>query len=240
MGQVPRTNPYLVIGSGRLARHLQHYLTLESIPHEKWDRSSGDPLDPYVALARRVLLLIADDAIEDFLARYVNGEPPLWIHCSGSVITPLAHCAHPLMTFGDELYDLDTYRRIPFICDRGPRGFAELFEGLANPHTTIVPELRPLYHALCTLGGNFTTVLWLKVFREAERRLGIERELFLPYLEQVASNLAHSRSPLTGPLARGDEHTIARHLETLAGDPFEGVYRAFVEAYRKDPIARMS
>jgi hypothetical protein len=82
------------------------------------------------------------------------------------------------------------------------------------------------------MGGNFTTLLWRKVFEDAERRLGLERELFYPYLEQVTRNLVSSPDPLTGPLSRGDERTVTRHLDALGGDPFAEVYRAFVNAYR--------
>jgi predicted short-subunit dehydrogenase-like oxidoreductase (DUF2520 family) len=193
-----------------------------------------------VANARSVVVLISDDAIEGFLDRHAAGGGQQWIHCSGSLSTPLADSAHPLMLFGDELYDLETYRRIPFVCERGRRQFPELFEELCNPHTAIDPELKPLYHALGALGGNFSTILWLKVFGEAAGRLGLDRDLFYPYLERVTKNLMESRNPVTGPLARGDDGTISRHLEALAGDPFCEVYRAVVEAYRTDPVLEAS
>jgi hypothetical protein len=229
---------YLLVGRGRLSRHLQHYLAMESIPFEVWDRSSAEPFESMLARAGAVVVLISDDAIEPFLARRATGDRPPWIHCSGSLTTPLADCAHPLMLFGDELYDHATYRRIPFVTERGRRSFPELFPGLANPHSEIDPGLKGLYHTLCTMGGNLSTLLWMKVFEDAEGRLGLERELFYPYLEQVTRSLMVSADPLTGPLARGDERTVARHLAALVGDPFEGVYRAFVAAYRAERGAR--
>jgi hypothetical protein len=229
---------YLLVGTGRLSRHLQHYLAMESIAFELWDRSSAERFESMLARAGAVVVLISDDAIEPFLARRATGDRPPWIHCSGSLTTPLADCAHPLMLFGDELYDHATYRRIPFVTERGRRSFPELFPGLANPHSEIDPGLKGLYHTLCTMGGNLSTLLWMKVFEDAEGRLGLERELFYPYLEQVTRSLMVSADPLTGPLARGDERTVARHLAALVGDPFEGVYRAFVAAYRAERGAR--
>jgi predicted short-subunit dehydrogenase-like oxidoreductase (DUF2520 family) len=233
-------NRYLLVGRGRLSRHLDHYLGLESIPHERWDRSSEQPFESLLARAESVLVLISDDAIESFLARNAAGDRRTWIHCSGSLSTPLADSAHPLMLFGDELYDRATYRRIPFVTERGRQSFPELFPDLENPHIEIDPDLKGLYHTLCTVGGNFSTLLWMKVFEEAESRLGLERELFYPYVEQVTRNLMASQDPLTGPLARGDERTVAGHLAALAGDPYEEVYRAFVNAHRAECGARRS
>ena len=232
--------PYLVIGRGRLSRHFQHYLRLESIEFEQWDRSSSASIEETLGRARKVLLLISDDAIEGFLERHAKRRPMLWIHCSGSITTPLAEGAHPLMTFGDELYELETYRRFPFVCDTGRRPFPELFPELRNPHAVVDPASKPLYHALCSLGGNFTTLLWQKVFAESEATLGLDRSYFYPFLEQVARNITTGRASLTGPLARGDDDTVDRHLKALEGDPFEAVYRAFVAAFQTDPAVRTS
>lgn len=240
LGTGTTMNHYLLVGRGRLSRHLEHYFGLESITCERWDRSSEQPFESLLAQAETVVVLISDDAIEPFLARHAAGDSRTWVHCSGSLSTPLADSAHPLMLFGDELYDRATYRRIPFVTERGRRSFPELFPGLENPHSEIDPDLKGLYHALCTVGGNFSTLLWMKVFEVAEGRLDLERELFYPYVEQVTRNVIADQDPLTGPLARGDERTVAGHLAALAGDPFEEVYRAFVNAHRAERGARRS
>jgi predicted short-subunit dehydrogenase-like oxidoreductase (DUF2520 family) len=222
----------LLVGNGRLSRHLQHYFDLEGIRWRLWARAMRQPLEGTLDGARAVLLLISDDAIEGFLARHVDPAGPPWIHCSGCLVTPLATGVHPLMSFGDELYEPDRYRRIPFVCDRGAAPFAALFPRLSNPHFEIDPAQRPLYHALCAMAGNFTTLLWQHAFATFEGRLSLPRSVLYPYLEQVASNLVRSASPLTGPLARGDHRTIERHLEALEGDPFRAVYSSFVAAHR--------
>mgnify|MGYP001115309221 FL=1 len=82
------------------------------------------------------------------------------------------------------------------------------------------------------MAGNFTTLLWQHAFAAFEERLGLPRAVLHPYLEQVASNLVRSASPLTGPLARGDHRTLERHLAALEGDPFHAVYSSFVAAHR--------
>jgi len=228
------TRPYLLVGAGRLSHHLGHYFDLESIAWRRWHRGMAAPLREAVSDCRAVLLLISDDAIEVFLDTNVcPGDPP-WIHCSGSLVTTAAVGVHPLMTFSDELYDLEVYREMCFVCDRGGTPFRDLFPQLANASFEIDPEDKVLYHALCTIAGNFTTLLWHKAFAEFEERLGLPRSVLFPYLDRVADNLKSSTSPLTGPLARGDGRTVARHLEALAGDRFGDVYRACVAAFEAD------
>jgi predicted short-subunit dehydrogenase-like oxidoreductase (DUF2520 family) len=223
--------PYLLVGDGRLSRHFQHYLELEAIPWRRWRRSDGFPLDRALDGCRAVLLLVSDDAIEPFVARHARADGPPWVHCSGSVVSARAAGLHPLMAFSDELYDHRTYRRIPFVGERGRLTFAEIFPDLPNPHFQIDAEAKPVYHALASMAGNFSTLLWSKAFTDFEDRLGLPASVLHPYLERITANLERSASPLTGPLARGDAATVERHLGALDGDPYAGVYRAFVEAF---------
>ncbi len=225
------SGPYLLIGAGRLSRHLGHYFDLESIAWRRWERSNGSPLRDAIAGVGAILLLISDDAIEDFLQDNARPGDPAWVHCSGSLVTALAGGIHPLMTFSDELYDHQVYRQIPFICERGRTPFRRLFPQLANPSFEIDPGDKPLYHALSAMAGNFTTLLWGKAFADFEQRLDLPRDVLYPYLDRVADNLKHSASPLTGPLNRGDRRTVESHLAALAGDGFDDVYRAFVAAH---------
>jgi predicted short-subunit dehydrogenase-like oxidoreductase (DUF2520 family) len=146
----------------------------------------------------------------------------------------LAEAAHPLMTFGHKLYAAEAYREITFVTERGRASFDHLFPELSNPHVAIDRVDRPLYHALCVLAGNGSTLLWRKAFGEFHR-MGIPGTALETYLEAIASNLAASGDPLTGPMARGDERTIRRNLEALEGDPYREVYRTLADAHREGP-----
>lgn len=235
MRQVPAFTSYLVIGGGRLSRHLQQYLKLESLPFETWNRSlSFEELELRVSRASHVLLAISDGAIESFSREHAQSGGK-WVHFSGALSLPDVPGAHPLMTFTEAVYeDVERYRGIPFITEKGRESFADLLPGLANPSFAIDSELKPLYHALCVLSGNFTVLLWEKAFTEFGKKLGLPKEVIVPYLRQIAENLertAPSESVLTGPLKRGDQETIEKNLEALANDPYSGVYRAFVKAY---------
>lgn len=231
------TPTYGLVGRGRAATHLRRYLELEGRRVIGWRR--GDAAGPEAALtaADVVLLAISDDALSPFLAAHprLAGRPV--VHLSGSLVVDGAHGLHPLMTFGPEPYDLPTYRSIPFVGEVGGAAFAEVFPGLPNPWFVIAPELKPLYHALCVLAGNFSTLLWAKAMDGFETRLGLPGEALRPFLERTAANtLEHRAAALTGSLARGDEGTVRRDLAALAGDPYHEVYLAFADAHRAGEV----
>ena len=235
MRQVPAqgATPLGIVGSGRVARHFHHYFTLLGLPVCVWSRRGRTPSPPdALASSRTVLLLIRDEAIVPFVDAWPALQEKRLVHCSGSLVTPAAEGAHPLMTFGPTLYELAEYRAIPFVLDAGGTPFSELLPGLPNPSFMIPAVERPYYHALCVMAGNFSTILWVKLFDELHRRFGMPASAAHPYLARVAANvMADADQALTGPLSRGDAKTIATNLEVLEGDPFHAVYSAFAKVY---------
>lgn len=235
MRQVPN---YLIIGNGRAARHFCHYLGLLQIPFQNWSRDNNtqDELVDFVKDASHILLLISDGAIEDF----INNNPYLLnvkylIHCSGSLTLENCFAAHTPITFGPDLYDKENYLAMAFILEEGAPDFSVLLPGLPNKNFKIPKKMKPLYHALCVIGGNFTCLLWQKFFSELETKFKLPKEIVYPYMDQVIENLkSSSANSLTGPLARGDKKTIEANLKSLAGDPYQKIYQAFVEAYYED------
>lgn len=222
---------YGLIGRGRVATHLARYLELEGRPVRCWHRGHAGSPGGALASADVVLLAISDDALEPFIAANPELHSRPVVHFSGSLSLDGAHGLHPLMTFGPETYDLETYRSIPFVGERGGAGFGDVFPGLRNPSWSIDRELKPLYHALCVLAGNFTTVLWAKAMADFEARLELPGGALHPFLRQTAANtLAHGSAALTGSLARRDRGTVERDLAALDGDPFQQVYVAVAHA----------
>jgi predicted short-subunit dehydrogenase-like oxidoreductase (DUF2520 family) len=226
------TTTYGLIGRGRLASHLARYLEFEAQTFVTWHREMRLPPEGALTEADIILLAISDDAIQPFLVDHPDLRRRTLVHFSGSLVVDGVHGLHPLMTFGAELYDRETYRSIPFIEEKEGLGFRELFPGLRNPSWTIDPELKPLYHALCVLAGNFTILLWSKAYEDFERRLGLPREVLRPYLSRSFNNTSLAGgAALTGPLTRGDVDTVARDLRALEGDPYARVYRAFAALF---------
>lgn len=235
MRQVPT---YLIIGSGRVARHASHYLSILNIKYNQWDRSLPvEQLSALTAAATHILLLISDDAIEPFIASHLKDASGLLIHFSGSLVTPQAFGAHPLMTFGQTLYSEADYRAIPFVIDANAPVFEDLLPGMPNSHVRLSPEQKAKYHALCVLSGNFSCMLWQKLMADFENELQLPAAIAYPYLQRQMQNLMSDyQTALTGPLPRHDQLTIQKNIQALDGDPFQTIYHAFVDAYRKNEV----
>ncbi len=235
MGQVPDFGipPLGVVGDGRVARHVVHYCNLLGVPVRTWSRRASRNRPPEaLAACHTVLLLISDDAIAPFVGAWPSLQEKQLVHFSGSLVTPGVVGMHPLMTFGPNLYEPDEYRAIPFVGVEGSPPLSALLLGWPNPSFTIRAEDRPYYHALCVMAGNFSTLLWLKLFDELARLAGMPATSAHPYLARMAANvMTHGRSALTGPLVRGDTQTVAANLAALEGDSYHAVYAAFVRAY---------
>ncbi len=227
---------YGIVGDGRMANHFCHYLRLSGVSYISWSRSQDQKVDPFAKLrsCQRVLLLIGDSAIFQFLEQNPLLRSLPLAHFSGSLVLAGVPSYHPLMSFSQKLYSLEDYRKIPFVYEQDQPTFADVFPDLPNPSFALDATKKPLYHALCVLSGNFTVLLWQKVFREFTQRLGLDSKILLPYLQKVCQNLAVDwQNALSGPLGRGDKQTIAKNLEALQGDAFEDVYRSFVRSVEK-------
>ena len=231
MRQVPK---YLIIGSGRVARHMSHYFSLLKIKkYTGWDRSQPlELLHKQAADATHILVAIKDAAIEPFLDEHLAHYGVIKIHFSGSLVTKKAHGAHPLMTFGPEIYTLEKYLGIPFVVDAKAPSWKILFPHLHNPNVRLSAADKAKYHALCVMAGNFSCLLWQKLFDSLHDEFKIPPHTADMYLRQQTENLlGNYKTALTGPLARGDHETIKKNLKALDGDPFQSVYQAFVKAY---------
>ncbi|MDD2773638.1 MAG: DUF2520 domain-containing protein [Elusimicrobiales bacterium] len=222
---------YGIAGGGKLASHLARYLDLLQLPCRRWSGRTAR-IFPRSALSECsvVIIAISDDAIENFIRENLDGSRALLVHCSGALSTPLAHGAHPLTVFGTKPYPLSFYKKIPFITEKGRAPFAELFPDLPNPHYAIDPAQKPFYHALCSMSGNFSAILWKKFFAEMSASFGIPKKTALMYFRAAALNIA-GPCDLTGPLARGDKKTISKHLRALENDSFAGIYNAFAAQF---------
>lgn len=229
MRQVPC---YTVIGNGKLATHFCHYFSLCNIAFNQWHRSLTSPLSDHIKTSSHVLLLINDDAIEPFIQDNPALRSKTLIHCSGALTTPLAHSAHPLQTFGQRLYSQSQYERIPFVTESTGPDLRTLIPQLNNPNYSLAAKDKAYYHSLCTMGNNFTTLIWQHIFTQFEQQLDIPSDTLHPLLEQTAQQLLHNHhTALTGPLLRRDTATLNKHKKALMDDPFHGIYQGFIDAY---------
>lgn len=231
MRQVPH---YLIIGNGRVASHMRHYFTLLHLSYSSWHRQQHhSQLIQALKLATHVLLLISDHAVDSFIAEHLQPHHSRLIHFSGSLVTDNAYGVHPLMTFSDGLYELEQYQAIPFIIDHDALPFEDLLPGIANQHMRLQKSLKPKYHALCVMSGNFSCILWQKFFNTLESEFNIPKSFAYLYLHQQTQNLlTRPQTALTGPLVRGDKITIEKNIAALENDPFQEVYQSFIDCYQ--------
>ncbi len=231
MRQVPH---YLLIGNGRVSRHFQHYFSLLNISYSVWQRNlSLSELNEQLKCCTHVLILIRDNVIESFITDNLNNTTAFIIHFSGSLVSDKAYGAHPLMTFNHDLYPKERYETLHFVVDADAPPFDNLLPGLPNPHVRLEKKLKDKYHALCVLSGNFSCMLWQKLFSSFENEFNIPQTVAHAYLQQQTQNLlTHYQSALTGPLVRGDTKTIEKNILALTEDSFQSIYQSFVSCYQ--------
>jgi predicted short-subunit dehydrogenase-like oxidoreductase (DUF2520 family) len=160
------------------------------------------------------------------------------VHFSGAAVIPGIYAAHPLMTFGEKLHALDWYEAIPFVTSQSVTGeqisVSDLLPGLKNRSFSVRDEDRGLYHALCSLAGNFSFLLWQTIGQELENKLQLPREIMAPFLHQVVDNaFKNSGANFTGPVARGDWSVVESHIEALALKPgLRESYESYLQLWK--------
>lgn len=232
---------YLVIGSGRMAHHISNYLRLIKNQNpsilgtiHEWDRHQ-DPqaLSMKAQSAHFILLAISDSQIETFYKKNLEGLDAVVVHFSGALSIPGIVSTHPLMTFGVELYELETYQKIHF-CVQGVDSLKDVFPAFNNPFTVLFSAQKSLYHALCVLTGNIPMHIWEMVYTEFEK-LNIPPEAIDNYIQQVTKNyLKHHSDALTGPMKRKDTLTVEKNIQSLEGKPIQKIYQSVWESVNEN------
>jgi predicted short-subunit dehydrogenase-like oxidoreductase (DUF2520 family) len=203
------------------------------------------------ALADRILICVPDDAIED-VARTLAGSPhPIQaaIHTSGSrgpeALAALADrgasCAtlHPLQTITTPDQGVADLPGSSFgvTGSNGALDWAlEIVRLLDGRALTIAPECRPLYHAAAVMASNYIVAM----IDAAVLLMGLAGVPPEPALQALAPLIRASTKnaldhgpveALTGPIERGDERTVAAHLQAL--DPsVDNVLESVRQLYR--------
>jgi len=231
----------LIIGSGRLAKHLDHWLNLKNTHHfgnnlkyTSWNRSQSlENLTLKATSATNIWLAISDRAIADF---YENNrtlfKDKSLIHFSGSYHHPQIYSVHPLMTFSNDLYELDFYEKI-YLTTFGQNKLSDLAPFLKNPTFQIAEEHQKIYHALCVVSGNLPQMLWQKT-KQISDSLNIPDQAFTLFWQQCLQNfLKHPSTAVTGPIVRGDTNTIKDNIESLEKNLFlKNMYQSAAQFYK--------
>lgn len=186
-----------------------------------------------------ILIAVADDALPSVvadLAEALSTEAESFVcHVSGGsgagVLSSLCErgaltaAVHPAMTFtGDAAQEVDRMTSACFAItapDGEALAEARMLVGLLGGVAVEVAEAhRPLYHAaLCHAANHLVTLL--AGASHALRAAGADEPeaLLVPLVRAALENsLDRGFDALSGPLLRGDGHTIRAHLAAIARD----------------------
>ncbi|HEY3176058.1 MAG TPA: DUF2520 domain-containing protein [Candidatus Polarisedimenticolia bacterium] len=204
-----------------------------------------------VAPARVILLCVPDSEIPAAAGALGSLPSPgvrskTILHTSGAfscaVLEPARRAGaavgslHPLVSFPEPGAAPPDLRGVAFGVDGDPRALRvarALARRLGGVPIAIPAQARGAWHLAASLTAPGLVALLDAGIDLARRRTGIPerraREAFLALAASVLRNLARvgPRRAMTGPVVRGDERTVARHLQELAGeDPaLESLYR---------------
>ena len=207
-----------VVGAGRLGTALTRALRDAGV-------AVDGPLERGVVAhgADLVLLCVPDAEIAAASAAVPPRDGLLVGHCSGAtgldVLRPHeAFSLHPLMTVPREGAVLAGAGCA--VAGATPRALAAA-EALAGALGMMAAQIddseRVAYHAAASIASNFLVTLEAAAERLAAGA-GAPRELLVPLVRATVDNwAAHGpERALTGPIARGDERTVARQREAVA------------------------
>jgi predicted short-subunit dehydrogenase-like oxidoreductase (DUF2520 family) len=225
-----------VIGAGRLGHALATALRATGLEVEGPLGRGADPR------ADVVLLTVPDQEIEAAAAVLTPLNAQFVGHCSGATtLQPLvgreAFSLHPLMTVpeGGAAPFTGAGCAIAGSTDGALAVARALAEALHMRPVEVADRDRAAYHAAASIAANFLVTLEGAAERLAATA-GVPRELLVPLAQAALDNWAATgaEQALTGPVARGDEATIARQraaIEERAPDLLD-VFDALVAASR--------
>jgi predicted short-subunit dehydrogenase-like oxidoreductase (DUF2520 family) len=167
-------------------------------------------------------------------------------HCSGSLasleLASAARCgasvasAHPLKSFADAGDAVRTFDGTYCAAEGDATALAALrpaFEGIGARVSEIAPQHKTIYHAASVIVCNYLVVL-LETGLHCYEQAGLNRDTALammePLVRETVDNVFRlgTARALTGPIARGDDAVVAKHLEAL------GAWNADIgELYRR-------
>ncbi|HKL22510.1 MAG TPA: DUF2520 domain-containing protein, partial [Tichowtungia sp.] len=157
------------------------------------------------------------------------------LHCSGAHPSTILASArkgdatigslHPLQSFAGDAHTDSPFKDIIFSVE-GDAPAVETarkvaFDLAAARCLTIDTGAKTLYHASAVVASNYLVTLLDLAFSLAAAA-GIAKAdapaMLYPLIEGTLKNIEAKgiRSSLTGPIARGDDETIARHLTAIA------------------------
>lgn len=200
------------------------------------DTTAYDSLRELLAASDILFVTTPDDAIaqvwEDVAGESMEGK--IFCHFSGSLSSAVfsngrergvSVCSiHPMYAFSSKFTSYEKLHQALFTMEGDPEVLAvvrPLFEGLGNPVCVIDREKKGRYHAAASMVSNMMLGLYqmgVDMLKDCGFSTGDARALIAPLVQGNIQTLLAStpEQALTGPIERGDEATVARHLALLS------------------------
>lgn len=237
MNSEPSQN-IVIIGAGKVGTSLAHLLQLSDYSPELLGRGL-EAQKLAVSQADIVFLTVADRDIEstaNALSAYLAAETVL-SHCSGALGSDVLASAaergcwtasiHPLNSFPSLAAAQLTFSTL----EHNSHAFAEgderalkvlipLFQQLGFHTATLASAQKSLYHAACVFACNYLTTL-MEISVQTASQSGLDPSQFLdaiqPLVKSTLENIHQqgTAAALSGPIARGDHQTVAKHIDGL-------------------------
>ncbi|MFE5407505.1 DUF2520 domain-containing protein [Microbacterium sp. NPDC056569] len=231
----------VIVGDGRIGRAMASALREAGVDvHGPLGRAAtGDTADV-------VLLAVPDAEIAAAASHVAPGR--LVGHFSGATtLESLApHEAlgiHPLTTVTGDTSFAGVPAAVAGSTDRALATAHLLAEALGMTPFDVSDADRPAYHAAASIASNFLVTLE-SFAEELAATAGVPREALGPLVRATVANWqASGAAALTGPIARGDEETVARQRAAVAErlpertDLFDALVAATRDLHARQEVA---
>ena len=184
-----------------------------------------------------VILTVPDDVIET-VAEELADSGIKWqnrfvFHCSGLYSTEalntlekrgaLVASIHPVQSFAQKKPASRVFEDIFFGLEGKPEALklaTGITRQLGGKFFILEPGDKPLYHAACSMASNFLATLLAtasQLLSQAGLADSMAPQVLIPLVQGTLQNVNKfdAGGALTGPVARGDAKSIAKHLEAL-------------------------
>lgn len=238
----------VIVGDGNVAYSLipafEKYYRVECIS----SRNLTDECLPSEALL--YLFTVADNALESVVSRIGSGHKGIFAHTSGTLpasifssVTSDYGVFYPLQTFSKgRIVDIEG---VPvFVEGNNPDTLSTLesIAGRLSSSVTVVDDsMRKVLHVAGVMSCNFTNHL-LSLTEQLLVKNGMSLDAVKPLVaETLQKSMAISpHDAQTGPARRGDTGVIARHIELLEQNGFDGdIYKilsqSIINEYSNEP-----
>jgi predicted short-subunit dehydrogenase-like oxidoreductase (DUF2520 family) len=225
-----------VIGAGRAGGALARALTAAG-----WrvDGPRGRDVDAATATSgtRLLVLAVPDAEVAPLAGALVPGEAVV-VHLAGSLGLDVLHphervaSVHPLVSLPDA--DVGARRLAgAWFAVAGDEAAREVVGALEGRPVAVDDADRVRYHAAAAIAANHLVALLGQVERIAAD-IGVPLEAYLDLARGALDTVADvgAGAALTGPVARGDWETVARHVEALPVEE-RPAYAALADAARR-------